>query len=634
MSTSDGLTWSKAGAEGASALVEISQILTGAWISGKWSGRSPGAGPPHELRGTLALVNRETGEISIDAAHGLSESQKEKGRYRLGEGVTGKVIQSGKPAVVPRVSQEPQFLNRTGARSGLRKKDIAFICVPIKIGNEVLGAISTDRLLPVGFTSRGRAVLQIIGSMIAQGAAPPVGPGEKRKLLAENQRLQEDLKDKFPAGQRHRQLKQMRTCTTRSPRVRRRSQTTVLIRGERHRQGARRPRDPLQQRPGGEALHRVNCAALPRRWSKASCSATKGAFTGALAARQGRFELANGGTIFLTKSAISRRPRVQLRVLQEREFERVGGNAPLKTDVRVIAATNRDLEAMITEGKFRQDLYYRLNVFSIHLPALRERKADILLLADFFVEKYSKANRRSVKRISTPAIDMLMAYHWPGNVRELENCIERAVLVSNDEVIHGYHLPPTLQTAEASGTVTAGPLQAALDNVEREMITEALKSCRGNMAKAAIPRHDGAPHGPRVRSTASTPAASAPTGSPRAKSKTEIENRRLTSHPASPIPRGDNPGLGNLGLPCREGPSSRFWFSIFDFRILLEVGRAIRATKRSSPPPLPRERRGIGCSPLVERFASPALKPGWSSTSPRTSPPALYFHRPGRSPLR
>jgi Nif-specific regulatory protein len=213
----------------------------------------------------------------------------------------------------------------------------------------------------------------------------------------------------------------------------------------------------------------------------------KGAFTGALATRQGRFESANGGTIFLDEVGdFSPATQVKLlRVLQEREFERVGGNTPIKVDVRVIAATNRDLEQMISEGKFRQDLYYRLNVFSIHLPALRERKADILLLSDLFVEKYSKANHKSVKRISTPAIDMLMSYHWPGNVRELENCIERAVLVSNDEVIHGYHLPPTLQTAEASGTVSVGPLQAALDNVEREMIVESLKSTRGNMAKAS-----------------------------------------------------------------------------------------------------------------------------------------------------
>ena len=174
-----------------------------------------------------------------------------------------------------------------------------------------------------------------------------------------------------------------------------------------------------------------------------------------------------------------------LRVLQEREFERVGASESIKVDVRVITATNRDLEELVAEGKFRQDLYYRLNVFPIHMPPLRERKTDILLLADYFVEKYAKNNHKDVRRISTPAIDMMMAYHWPGNVRELENMVERAVLLSTDGVIHGHHLPPTLQTAEASGTVPTGNLDATLDAVEREMIIEALKTSRGNMAKAA-----------------------------------------------------------------------------------------------------------------------------------------------------
>jgi len=154
-------------------------------------------------------------------------------------------------------------------------------------------------------------------------------------------------------------------------------------------------------------------------------------------------------------------------------------------DVRVLAATNRDLEDLIAREKFRSDLYYRLNVFPISLPPLRERRADILLLADHFVEKFSRSSKKSVLRISTPAIDMLMAYHWPGNVRELENCIERAVLLSDDGVIHSYHLPPTLQTAEASGTTLTGTLEETLDRVERELILDALKSARGNMAKAA-----------------------------------------------------------------------------------------------------------------------------------------------------
>ena len=198
----------------------------------------------------------------------------------------------------------------------------------------------------------------------------------------------------------------------------------------------------------------------------------KGAFTGAVAARKGRFELAQGGTLFLDEIG-DLSPAMQiklLRVLQEKEFERVGGTATIKADVRLIAATNRDLEKLIEREQFRQDLYYRLNVFPVHIPPLRERRTDILLLADYFVERYSRQNHKNVRRISTPAIDMLMAYHWPGNVRELENCIERAVLLSDDEVIHGHHLPPTLQTAEASGTVPRGTLRATLERVERELL--------------------------------------------------------------------------------------------------------------------------------------------------------------------
>jgi Nif-specific regulatory protein len=174
-----------------------------------------------------------------------------------------------------------------------------------------------------------------------------------------------------------------------------------------------------------------------------------------------------------------------LRIIQEKEFERVGGSKTLKVDVRIIAATNRNLEDLIQEGKFREDLYYRLNIFPITVPPLRERKTDILLLADYFVEKYNSLNHKGIRRISTTSIDMLMRYHWPGNVRELQNCIERAVILSEDNVIHGYHLPPTLQTAESSGTPFTGSLQQKLDAIENEMIIEALKRTKGNMSRAA-----------------------------------------------------------------------------------------------------------------------------------------------------
>ncbi len=232
----------------------------------------------------------------------------------------------------------------------------------------------------------------------------------------------------------------------------------------------------------------VNCAALPESILESELFGhEKGAFTGALCARAGRLEEADGGTLFLDEIG-DFSPAIQvklLRMLQEREFERVGSNKTLQADVRVIAATNRDLESRLSEGLFRQDLYYRVNVFPISLPPLRERRGDILLLADHFVAKYGKKMGKEVRRISTPAINMMLAYHWPGNVRELENCIEYAVLLSSDGVIQGHHLPPTLQLPASGESVRRGMLRVRVDLLERDMIADALKSRQGSVTLAA-----------------------------------------------------------------------------------------------------------------------------------------------------
>jgi Nif-specific regulatory protein len=443
-----------------------------------------------DVRSTLTLLNRDSGDIYIEAAYGLSENQREKGRYKPGEGVTGKVIQTGKPVAVPRVSKEPMFLNRTGAFKGLSKKDISFICVPIKMGNETVGALSVDHLFSekISFEEDVR-LLSIIASMIAQAVRLRQSVMEERqRLMEENVRLQEQLKDRFRPANIIGNSKSMQSVYDLIAQVCK-SDTTVLIRGE----------SGTGKELVASAVHynssrankpfiKVNSAALPETVIESELFGhEKGAFTGALAMRKGRFELANGGTIFLDEVGdLSPTTQIKLlRVIQEREFERVGGAQTIKTDVRIIAATNRNLEEMIVADRFRQDLYYRLNVFPIHIPPLRDRKNDILLLANYFVDKYSQIHHKNIRRISTPAIDMLTCYHWPGNVRELENCIERAVLLSEDEVLHGHYLPPTLQTAEASGTTHTGTLTESLDKVERELIIDALKSARGNQAKAA-----------------------------------------------------------------------------------------------------------------------------------------------------
>jgi len=236
------------------------------------------------------------------------------------------------------------------------------------------------------------------------------------------------------------------------------------------------------------AFIRVNCAALSESLLESELFGhEKGAFTGAIQARKGRIEEAEGGSLFLDEIG-DFSPATQaklLRALQEREYERVGSSRTRKADVRIIAATNRDLEEALAGGKFRQDLYYRVNVFAIFLPPLRERKEDIVQLADHFVERHAARMGRDVRRISTPAINMMVAYHWPGNVRELENCIERAVLLSTDGVIHGYHLPPTLQTADASDTLGTGTLAGRVGLFERDILVDALKRSEGNVTEAA-----------------------------------------------------------------------------------------------------------------------------------------------------
>jgi len=233
----------------------------------------------------------------------------------------------------------------------------------------------------------------------------------------------------------------------------------------------------------------VNCGAIPEELLESELFGhEKGAFTGAIRSRTGRFELAHGGTIFLDEiGELSQAAQAKvLRVLQERQLQPVGSSRTVTVNVRIIAATNRNLEQDVTEGRFRADLFYRLNVFPIYMPTLRERGSDIILLADHFILKYAKILGKKVKRISTPALDMLLAYHWPGNVRELENSIERAVILAPGDSIESVHLPPSLQMkSNESAKKERGKLDTLVSAYERSLIIDALKDARGNQSKAA-----------------------------------------------------------------------------------------------------------------------------------------------------
>jgi Nif-specific regulatory protein len=437
--------------------------------------RCPGA-----LRGSLTLLDEETRELYIEAALDLPDAGR-TARYRLGEGITGEVVETGRPIVVPDVEREPRFLHRTVRRSAGPGQAVSFICVPILLDHRPVGALSVD--LPYRSTEDPTPLikfLHVVGALVALRLKT------ERPLEEENRLLRQELRARYDFTQLVGTSGPMRDVLAAIAQVAE-TVTTVLIRGE----------SGTGKELIGHALHynssrargpfvKVNCAALPETLIESELFGhERGAFTGALARKKGRFELADGGTIFLDEiGELALTTQVKLlRVLQGREFERVGGHETIRVDVRIVTATNRNLEQAIAERGFREDLYYRLNVFPIFLPPLRDRTPDILLLADHFVEKYARVHQKKVKRLTTPAIDMLMRYHWPGNVRELENVIERAVIVSTGTAIHGRHLPPTLQTPEVGGAIP-GSLKAAVERLEADLLVDALKAARGSVADA------------------------------------------------------------------------------------------------------------------------------------------------------
>ncbi len=441
-------------------------------------------------RGTVTILNPLSNEINIEVAHGLSQDAMERVKYKLGEGITGRVIQTGKGIVIPKISEEPQFLDRTASRRNKLKKEMSFICEPIKKGNQVIGAISVGRAYDANYPLKnGHKLMSVIATMVAQHVINlETIRMEKEKLRQENRRLQNELANKYRITDIIGNSNKMREVFQMISQVSK-SNATVLVRGESG-TGKELVANSIHYNSNRakSPFIKVNCAALPANLIESELFGhEKGAFTGAIKQKLGKFELANKGTIFLDEiGSIGLDVQTNLlRVLQEKEFERVGGHKTIKVNVRVVAATNKNLEEAVEEGSFRGDLYYRLNVFPIYMPPLRERKTDVLLLADYFLEKYSAENSKDIRRFSTPAIDMLMDYHWPGNVRELENCIERAVLLCEEGVIHSYHLPPTLQTGKESGTLPALSLEDAVANLEKEMLVDSLKNTRGNISKAA-----------------------------------------------------------------------------------------------------------------------------------------------------
>ena len=395
-------------------------------------------------RAMIVMPVPDEGRLGVHSSVGLTRQQEQRGTWKHGEGVIGHVYASGMPAVVPDVTQSPEFIDRTGAFGAPEDGSMmAFVVVPLKTDKAVVGVLAAQRVVQGGARlSDDQRILTMVATLLAQAASlHDAVSDEHRRLQLQATRLQKALQ-REPRGRYtldnvigdSRPMQQVFVEVHQAAPAR----STVLLRGESGtgKEAIARAIHFLSPRKDAPFI-KVNCAALTESLLESELFGhEKGAFTGAAGERKGRFELAHGGTLFLDEIGdIS--PAFQaklLRVLQEREFERVGGSKPVRVDVRLICATNRDLERMVQRGEYRADLYYRINVVSIFLPPLRERREDIPPLVAHFIDRYNKENRRQLK-VTPEAMKVLASCYWPGNVRELENCIERtATMVQGDTI--------------------------------------------------------------------------------------------------------------------------------------------------------------------------------------------------------
>ncbi len=437
-------------------------------------------------RAAVVLRHNRTEKLQVPAAYRLSAHERSWRRWLLGfisEGALQNAL-AGKSEALTVLSAKKEENLSSAAKT-------LFVCVPMNLSEEFGAGVFCVELAQSDAHNDKQAqeLFRVVASMIAQACTVNhLVEAATQRMLDENANLRDELGERYdfshivgnsgPMRQVYEQIAQI-ACTN----------TTVLINGETgtgkeliaH---ALHINSPRADKP----FIKVNCAALAESLIERELFGhERGAFTDAIASKPGRFELADGGTIFLDEiGEIS--PNVQiklLRFLQEREFERIGGTATIKADVRVIAATNRELEKEVNAGRFRTDLFYRLNVFPIEISPLRERKEDIPLLVEYLLKKLTREHNKSVLQLSAQALEICKTYDWPGNVRELENALERAVVVADSPVIQHYHLPPILQAIETTSVVEATNLFASVEAYEKDLIFRALQESRGNRSQAA-----------------------------------------------------------------------------------------------------------------------------------------------------
>jgi Nif-specific regulatory protein len=429
----------------------------------------------------LLLLNQKTRKLYFKVATGEKREEVRQYEINLGQGIAGFVAERGEPLLIPDVSKDPRWDRKISESTGFQTHSIA--CVPMKLEGEVLGVIEIiDKEDGSPIQYEDMKTLTVFAELASLAIASARKIDEVKR---ENIDLKEELENRYQiVGESTRLQKAISDALKVAN-----SKTSTLILGESgtgkellarliHRAGPRRDKPMIV----------LNCAALPETLLEAELFGhEKGAFTGAMSRKIGKFELADGGTLFLDEIG-EMSPGMQaklLRALDEGRFYRVGGNVPISVDVRVISATNRDIAKEVAEERFREDLYYRLDVVQIHMPALREIKEDIPLLADHFLDILKQEKGLQHLTISEKAMEKMLGYDWPGNVRELKNALERAVVMGNGQEVLFEDLPISSPKTAYPGLEMGLTLKEAEDSFKKEFIALNLKHAGGNRSKAA-----------------------------------------------------------------------------------------------------------------------------------------------------
>jgi len=430
---------------------------------------------------SLLLLDRKSKKLQFKVATGEKGTDVKQFEIDLGQGIAGYVAETGEPLLIPDVAKDPRWYKQISESIGFKTQSIA--CVPMKLNGDIIGVVEIiDKADGSSIREQDLKILSVFADLAAQAI------GNARKIEHDKREirdLKKELQDKYEiVGE----SKALRKVISDSIKVAN-SKSSTLILGETgtgkellarliHRAGARKD----------EPMIVLNCAALPETLLEDELFGhEKGAYTGAAGQKIGKFELADRGTIFLDEIG-EMSPNMQtklLRIVQEGVFYRVGGNKSIPVDVRLISATNRNIEEDVADGKFREDLYYRINVVQIHMPPLRERREDIALLAEYFLDIFKKERGTSNLEISKEAMDLIIEYDWPGNVREMKNALERAVVMGNGKKILPEDLPTFACKPQYPGLEVGLSLKEATDMFKKEFISLNLRHTDGNRSRAA-----------------------------------------------------------------------------------------------------------------------------------------------------